>query len=366
MGTTELLMSGLLPEVASSLAVSRADAGFLITAFAIGLMVGASVSPLIAAIVRRSTVLTLALFLFAIGHVALAFGGTFEAIVVTRLFLGFTTGLFWGTAGSLVVSLVGAAASSRALGVLLSGNMLATVLGTPFATVVGHWVGWRMTFGAIGGVALVAAALYGSGAFRARHESLESLNSLRRGFAALSRWRLWLAYLSLALLQGGISASYSFLPSLVSAAAGTPLELTLAQVGYGAAAFLGLQVGGTLGWRRPVIVVVAASVCTLILAVLAAPLPVGLLIGAISLVGLSGVMCIPVLLSRVAHVSSPAHDVGVALNPAALNAGVAMGTTSAALGLAMSGWPGIVAIVGASLTLLSVSPVLVLRRADRE
>ncbi|WP_243769766.1 MFS transporter [Amycolatopsis acidicola] len=131
MGTTEFVIAGLLPELAHDLGVSVAHAGLLITAFALGMIVG---PPTMAVATRRlphRRTLVLALLAFAATHVVVALGSSFTVLLVARFLSALATGAFWAVAAVVATRAVGPAAGSRALGVVLGGGMLANVVGVP-------------------------------------------------------------------------------------------------------------------------------------------------------------------------------------------------------------------------------------------
>src|SRR5918997_6227282 len=154
MGTTEFVVAGLLREMAVDFEVSVAQAGLAITVFAVGMIIGTPSMALLTLRLPRRLTLTLALLLFTVGHVIVAITDSFGLMLAARCLTAFATGAFWAVAAVVAARIVGPAASSRALGIVLGGGMLANVLGVPIGAFGGLLAGWRGPFWAL---ALLAA-----------------------------------------------------------------------------------------------------------------------------------------------------------------------------------------------------------------
>ena len=147
--TTEFVVAGLLPEIAGDLDVSVARAGLLITVFAIGMIVGAPAVALLFRRMPRRGVLLLALAVFAAGHVVVALGSSFPLLLAARFVTAWATGAFWSVAFVVAGRAAGPTSSSRALGVVGAGGMLANVIGVPIGAFAGQLSGWRGPFWAL-------------------------------------------------------------------------------------------------------------------------------------------------------------------------------------------------------------------------
>ena len=160
MGTTEFVVAGLLPKMAGDLQVTVAQAGLLITVFAVGMIVGAPVMAMLTLRLPRRLTLMLALGVFAVGHVIVALGSSFPSLLAARFLTALAaTGAFWAVANVAAARVVGPAASSRALGVVGSGAMLANVFGVPIGALAGQLMGWRGPFWALAVLAVAAVGL---------------------------------------------------------------------------------------------------------------------------------------------------------------------------------------------------------------
>ena len=138
LGTSEFMITGLLPEMARDLAVSIPATGYLISAFAIGMIVGAPLMAVVTLAMPRRTTLVASLVVFVAGHVLAALASDYAVVLVARVLTALATATFWVVAAVVAVSTVGEHLRARALAVLLSGLTIATVLGIPLGTVVGQ------------------------------------------------------------------------------------------------------------------------------------------------------------------------------------------------------------------------------------
>src|SRR4051794_11828748 len=154
MCTTEFMIAGLLPQMAADFGVRPSQIGLLITAFAIGMIVGAPVMAVATLRLPRRATLVLALATFAAGHVIAALSGSSAPPPAARVLPAVVTGAFWSVASVVATEAAGPDARSRALGVMGSGVALATVLGVPLGSLAGEHLGWRGAFWALAALAL--------------------------------------------------------------------------------------------------------------------------------------------------------------------------------------------------------------------
>src|SRR5919202_740433 len=186
MGTTEFVVAGLLPELAADFSISVAQAGLAITVFAVGMIVGAPSMALLTLQLPRRLTLALALLVFAIGHIIVVVTHSFAIMLAARFLTAFATGAFWAVGAVVAARIVGPAVSSRALGIVLGGGMLANVLGVPLGAFGGQLVGWRGPFWALALLALVlAVAVAVVVPAEAAHEARPSLGAEFGGLRAV-------------------------------------------------------------------------------------------------------------------------------------------------------------------------------------
>lgn len=366
--TTEFVVAGLLPEIAGDLQVSVAQAGLLITVFAVGMIVGAPTMAVLTRRMPRRTTLVLALAVFAAGHVVVALGSSFPVLLAARFVTAWATGAFWSVASVVATRAAGPAASSRALGVVGAGGMLANVVGVPIGAFAGQLSGWRGPFWALAALALAAVPLI------ARHvprdDAHQQTASLRSELGAMRSGPLWLVLAACATTTGGVLSAYSYVSPLLTDRAGIAVGwVPLVLVGFGVGSLIGTILGGRLGDVRPhaTTIAVAASTTVVLLAislVSSAAVPTVLLV---VLLGLLGLSANPVLSSLAVRFAGVAPTLGVAMSVAAYNAGTAVGSWLA--GRALDSGLGATgpAVVGAAIAALTVVPTvaIALRRRPR-
>ena len=350
MGTSEFMLAGLLPDIASDLGVTVGAAGTLTSAFAVGMAVGA---PLMAALARdwppRTCLLGFVL-VFAAAH---AVGATvtttttpattsgFSVLLVTRVIAALANAGFLAVALTTAAALVPFGEKGRALAVLLSGTTVATIAGVPGGSLLGTFLGWRATFWAVAALCLPAAVglLKGIPA-RPRREAQPDEQTdgptLRSELAQLRRPRLVLVMLLGALVNAATFGSFTFLAPVVTDTAGLGrLWISVVLVLFGVGSFAGVTLAGRLSDRRPGLVVAVGGPLLLIgwptLAVLAdrpaALLPLVLALGTLSFaLGAT-------LITRVLYEAAGAPTMAGSYATAALNVGAAVGPLLAAAAL---------------------------------
>ncbi|WKX72304.1 Cmx/CmrA family chloramphenicol efflux MFS transporter [Streptomyces sp. XD-27] len=365
-GTSEFMLSGLLPSLADDLGVSVPDAGLLISAFAVGMIVGA---PLLAvATLRwpRRTALVVFEAVFAAGHVVAALAPGYGVLLATRVVSAIAYAGFWAVAAVTAVSLAPAGAKGRAMAVVSSGLSAATVVGVPAGTFLGQHAGWRAAFWAVAALTVlsltaVLAVLPGGRGTEAAPPALgRELGALRRG-------RLWLAFGTTALSFGAVMASFGYLGALLEETSGiaegwVPAVLSL----FGLGAFAGLSVGGRMVDARPYLThviglsgLVAVS-AALGLTATSAPTAVTL----VFLLGLAGFLTQPALAARVFTIAGDAPTLAGALNTSAFNVGITAAPLLGGLAIGTGRDYASVAWVGAGLAALALVAVALAARLD--
>ncbi|WP_326600604.1 Cmx/CmrA family chloramphenicol efflux MFS transporter [Streptomyces sp. NBC_01803] len=252
LGTSEFMLSGLLPDVADDLDVSIPTAGLLISAFAIGMVVGA---PLLAAatqrLPRRQALLGL-LAVFGAGHVVGAVAPGYALLFACRVISALACAGFWAVGTAVAISLVSADARARAMAVMLGGLSIANIAGVPAGALLGQHLGWRSAFWAV--ALLTALGLAGVLAFVPRGVGARDAARRPRLRAELVMYRdrqVWLAIGTIAFFAAGTFCFFSYLAPLLTDVTGlgegwVPVVLVL----YGIGALTGTLVGGRLADRH--------------------------------------------------------------------------------------------------------------------
>ncbi|WP_030920371.1 Cmx/CmrA family chloramphenicol efflux MFS transporter [Streptomyces sp. NRRL B-24720] len=334
MGTSEFMLAGLLPDIASGLDITVGTAGMLTPAFAIGMIVGA---PLMAALARnwpsRSSLFGFILA-FAAAHAVGAVTTSYPVLFATRVVAALANAGFLAVALTTAATLVSPDKRGRALAVLLSGTTVATIAGVPGGSVLGTLLGWRATFWAVAALCLPAALgiLKGIPAGRAKDETTGG-PALRAELAQLTKPRLILVMVLGALVNAATFGSFTFLAPVVTDTAGLgELWISVALVLFGAGSFVGVTVAGRLSDQHPAPVLAVGGPLLLTgwpaLAVLADK-PAALL----SLMFIQGALSFALgstLITRVLYEAAEAPTMAGSYATAALNVGAAVGPLVAA------------------------------------
>lgn len=157
-GTTEFVIMGLLPEVADSFGVSVPAAGYLVSGYAMGVVVGAPILAIATARLPRKTALLGLVTLFTVGNIGCALASTYWLLMAARVLTAFSHGAFFGIGAVVAGNLVSRERRTQAVSIMFAGLTIANVLGVPFGTALGQALGWRAAFWAVVGIGVVAWA----------------------------------------------------------------------------------------------------------------------------------------------------------------------------------------------------------------
>ncbi len=366
MSTTELIVAGLLPNVAQALSITQAQAGLLITVFAAGMTLGAPIMSIATLRLPRRATLVSALLVFAAAHVVVALSTDFTVVLLSRFVAAVCTGTFWAIGSVVAAAAAGPRASARAMGIMVGGVTLANILGVPLGTAGGQLLGWQGPFWVLAGLSAAAALLL---AVKLPTSGAAVATSLRREVASLRSGRLWVVYLTTALLQGSFIASYSYISPLLTERAGiAPSVVPLVMLGYGAGALLGTVVGARLGDTRPFVVLtpagalIALTSAGIVIWGGIAPVVIGLFV----LLGAFGLSVAAIVVNEAVRSVGDANTLAVALSTSSFNIGIAaaswLGGATLASGLGTQG-PPLVGAIAAAAAVLTAIAVTRMRRA---
>jgi len=367
MCTTEFMIAGLLPQMADDFSVRPSHIGLLITAFALGMVLGAPVMALATLHLPKRATLVLALATFAAGHIIAALSGSFELLFAARVLTGVVTGAFWSAATVVATRAVDPGTRTHALGVIGSGVALATVLGVPLGSLAGEHLGWRGAFWALAALAVVAAAVIGR---FTPDEGTGGAVSVRSELRALRSVRLWLVLGSTVLVMGGCMATFSFISPLLTERSGIPLELVpLVFVCFGVGSMIGTNGVGRFADRRPVATFIACALATGLVLALLIPLsasPVTAVI-VITLLGVVSMAIPPVASGLSVRLAGSAPTLAAAFTVSAFNGGVATGSSIGGHTLNTSLGETGPATLGVAMVALGLIPLgaLAMRRVSR-
>ncbi|MGX6571619.1 MFS transporter [Cupriavidus necator] len=350
-GTGEFVIMGLLPDAASDLAISIPQAGHLISAYALGVVIGAPLLAVLGARWPRRNLLIALMAVFAAGNIASALAPSYLSMMVARLLTGFPHGTYFGVAALVAASLVPRERRAQAVGLVMLGLTTATLVGVPIAATVGTWLGWRSAFVIVGALgALTALLVWRWVPFVPADRRASPLREL----SALKRKQVWLTLGIGAIGFGGMFSVFSYIkPTMLELAhmpaAGIPVVLALFGIGTVAGNLAGAKladkalmptIGGVLVWAALVLGAFALTASHPWLAAINV-----LLVGTTVALG-------PALQIRLMDVSGDAQTLAAALNHSAFNMANALGawlggvTIAAGYGWESTGWVGLLLALG--------------------
>jgi DHA1 family inner membrane transport protein len=373
-GVTEFVTMGLLPNIAQDLLPSQyatdpssanASAGFLVSAYALGVVVGAPTIAASAARWPRKRLLIVLVSVFVAGNLLSAILPSFGLVLAARFFSGLPHGAYFGIASLVAASLMGPGKRARGVSFVLGGLAIANVVGVPFGTFLGQTFGWRSAYFLVAVIfALTLVAIVFAVPFRPGDPSATMRNEL----SAFTRLQVWLTLVLASVGFGGIFAVYTYIAPVVTDVTG----LTAGFVPWVLVVFgVGMTVGNFIsGWLtdRSVIRALVISVSGVGLSVLGFALfahtEPGLLIF-IFLIGAFAGGCSPAIQTRLMDVSHNAQSIAAALNHSSLNIGNSLGAFLG--GLAIAAGFGYVspAYVGVGLAAIGLSVLIVSLGIDR-
>ena len=344
-GTTEFATMSLLPAFSGSLGVDAPTGGHVISAYALGVVVGAPLFAVFGARLSRRTLLVLLMGWFALGNALSALAPTYGALLTIRFLTGLPHGAYFGVAALVAAGLVPFAQRTIAIGRVMTGLTVATVAGVPLANVLGQWLGWRWGFGVAAALALLTVTFI---LLIVDPDRADKDASLLRELGALRRAQVWLTLAIGAVGFGGMFAVYTYLASTLAAVTHAPsyaVALVLAVFGIGMTAgnfivprfadrALMPMVGGLLAWSAIALAIYPFAAAHL--------WSITLVIAAIGAGGALG----SVLQTRLMDVAGDAQSLAAALNHSAFNTANALGpwlggiAITAGYGWTATGWVG--------------------------
>ncbi|MFC3298827.1 MFS transporter [Arthrobacter agilis] len=364
-GTTEFTIMGLLEEMRADLGVDYAEGGQVISAYALGVVIGAPVLATIGAKKPQRTVALALMLVITLANLSSFFASGFGWMLASRFLSGLPHGAYFGVAAVIAASLADPAKRGRAIAMVMLGLSIANVIGVPFATWLGQQFGWRSMFLLVGVIGMGTLFL-----IRAFVPALPVRPgaSIRTELGALRSPQLWLTLLIGIVGFGGFFAVYSYISPIMTEVAGLgaallPLVVAL----YGVGMVVGNILGGRLADRSIMGSIYGAMVtitAVLLLFPLAATMPWSACLF-VFLVGASGSTLIPPLQARLLDVSPDAPSLASSMNHSALNTANALGATVGGA-VITAGW-GFTspALVGAVLAVLGLGVAVVSGRMDR-
>lgn len=358
-GTTEFASMGLLPQLAAGVDVSIPTAGHTISAYAVGVVVGAPVLAYFGARLPRRGLLIALMGAFTLGNVASALAQDYPSLMVARFISGVPHGAYFGVASLVAASLARPGRKGRAVALVMIGLAVANVIGVPAATWLGQHVGWRSAYWLVTGLGLLTVLLV---RLFIPYVAPDPDARGRRELAALGKLQVWLTLLAGAIGFGGVFAAYTYIAPLVTEVGGlaegaVPVFLLLFGVGMVA----GTWFAGELADRSIMRTLLGASLgmaAGLLLFWLVAPagwwaLPVAF---AVTVIGSIFVLNLQL---RLMQVAGDAQTLGAALNHSSVNIANALGAWLGGLVVTAGAGYRAPTLVGVGLSLAGFLIVLV-------
>ncbi|MEV5766909.1 Cmx/CmrA family chloramphenicol efflux MFS transporter [Micromonospora sp. NPDC052213] len=365
MGSAEFLLAGVLPAIADDLSITLSSAGALISAFAIGVVIG---GPPLAIITlrwpRRATLVTTQA-LFAASVAVGLLTQNYTLLLATRFICGLAYAGFWAVAAVTAISLVTPDRTARASGVVVSGLSLAMVAGGPAGAMLSYFTGWRGGFWGVAALT-VAGAILTLLALPATSANVKP--SVRRELRTMRQPQLWVVYAATVLSTAAYMISFNYLAAFLTDITGVPRVwipaiLTL----FGAGAFVGLSIGGRIADRRPSHTLLIGAIGILTSSVLLAGLAQHALavVPLVLLLGVAGFVLNPAIYGRVFTIASQAPTLAGATTVSAFQLGISLVPVLA--GAAFHAGAGITSVtwIGAVLAAATVPAILLDRETSR-
>ncbi|EPD54121.1 MFS transporter [Paenisporosarcina sp. FSL H8-0542] len=358
-GTTEFISVGLLPLIANDLQISVTTAGLTVSLYALGVTFGAPILTSITSSMSRKSLLLWIMVIFIIGNSIAASATSIGVLLVARVISAFSHGVFMSIGSTIAADLVPENRRASAISIMFSGLTVATVTGVPLGTLIGQQFGWRMAFIiiiVIGVIALIANSILIPSSLRKGTRT-----TFRDQFKLVTNGRLLLLFMITALGYGGTFVVFTYLSPILQEITGYK-EGTVAVIllVYGIAIAIGNMVGGKLSNHNPIralfyMFIVQAVI--LFILMFTAPFKIAGLI-TIFLMGVLAFMNVPGLQVYVVMLAERFVPTGVdmasAINIAAFNAGIAIGSylggiITDSIGLIHTSWVGALMVLIAAI-----------------
>ncbi|ENU60113.1 MFS transporter [Acinetobacter guillouiae] len=364
-GTTEFSPMGFLPQIAENLNISIPTAGMLITAYALGVMIGAPFMTLWFGRFPRRKALILAMIIFTIGNILAAIAPNYWGLMAARILTSLNHGVFFGIGSIVATSVVPKDKQASAVATMFMGLTIANIGGVPLATWVGQNIGWRMSFAAIALLGVITMLSL----WKALPEDKASQRpDVKAELKVLTRLPVVLALLTTVMSAGAMFTLYTYIaPSLQNITHASPMFITLMLVLIG----IGFSIGNHLGGKfadLSLTKTLTSFLLLLMVSMLLFPILAQTQIGAaLALIvwGAAAFAVVPPLQMRVMSVAHEAPGLASSVNIGAFNLGNALGATAGGAVLSMGMSYAAVSIAGAVLTALGLVLVFIQMKMNK-
>lgn len=359
-GTTEFVIVGLLPTVASDLHITLPLAGLIVSVYALGVTFGAPVLTALTSRVERKPLLLGLMALFVAGNMIAALSTNYQILLIARILAAFAHGVFFSVGSTIAADLVPEDRRASAIAMMFMGLTVAIVTGVPIGTLIGQTFGWRMTFWAVTGLGVVA--FVGIAALLPNNLSKAEPARLLDQVLVLGSARLLIVFAMTALGYGGTFVAFTYLAPILQQVTGfSEGGVSLILVVYGIAIAIGNIVGGRIANHDPVrALIILFALQAIVLVVFSftsvSPVLTVVTLAALGFLQFANVPGLQLYVVQLAKQYRPgAVDVASALNIAAFNLGIAIGAwlgglvVASPIGLTGTPWIGAILVGGALL-----------------
>ncbi|EOX3960097.1 MFS transporter [Vibrio alginolyticus] len=359
-GTTEFVIVGLIPTMASDLNVSLPSAGLLVSLYALGVAVGAPVLTALTGNWKRKYVLLSVMALFVLGNLLAWQAPGYNTLVTARILTGLAHGVFFSIGSTIATGLVSKEKAASAIAIMFTGLTVALVTGVPLGTWIGQTFGWQATFLIVAILGIIA--LIGSALLVPSNLKQPLATKLSSQVKVLTQPRLLLVYAITALGYGGTFTAFTYLAPILEEVSGFGSSaISLIMLVYGVSVAFGNIWGGkmadSMGPIKALTAIFSGLIVVLLVFSVTAFNPISAVVtilvwGAFAFGNVPGLQVYVVKLAE--KYSPDAVDVASGLNIAAFNVGIALGSWGGGLIVANAGlmhtpWIGAIVVLGALL-----------------
>lgn len=369
-GLTEFVIMGILPEVANALHITIPQAGHFISAYALGVVVGAPLLTMFGGKWPAHKVLLLLMLWFTVFNTLSAFANSYTLLLVSRFLSGLPHGAFFGIGAVVAGKLSKPGRSARAIATMFTGLTLANVLGVPFGTWLGQHFSWNVSFllvGVVGLLAMLSIKLW------MPELPKSSTEGVKKDLKVLKRGELWMVILLTTIGTGGFFAWYSYIAPLITEVAGHPESVvSYAMILAGSGMVIGNLLGAKMAEKFSPIYAVIIALMLMVIALIAnsylADNKIMVLVLTFSIGTIAFCLSTPIQMA-VINSAKGSEMLGSSMNQSAFNMGNASGAYLAGLPIAMGFGLTSATLVGAALAgtgvLLAFGVILIRKRNSR-
>ncbi|MFC2982665.1 MFS transporter [Acinetobacter baumannii] len=357
-GTTEFVAMGLIQEIAHNLKITVPEAGHFISAYALGVVIGAPIIAILGAKVPRKTLLLCLMLFYGIANAWTALAHTPETVLVSRFIAGLPHGAYFGVGALVAAELAGPSRRASAVAQMMMGLTVATVIGVPLATWLGQHFGWRAGFefsATIAFFTLIAVACF------VPNIPVQATASIKTELAGLKNINMWLTLAVGAIGFGGMFSVYSYVSPILTEYTKVNIQIVpIALALWG----IGMVIGGlAAGWladknlnKTIVGVLISSAIAFVVASFLMSNIYSA--IGSLFLIGLTVMGLGGALQTRLMDVAGDAQTLAASLNHSAFNLANALGAflggwvLSHQMGWIAPIWVGFVLSLGGLIILL--------------